>query len=85
MTKPLISWDIFDFFFEISERNSPKLDREKEVYYQMCFSGRSENKIAVRPLIEWFIFDFSETAERNVLKLDRKQEFNVLYQVVLVR
>ena len=34
------------------------------------------------PLIGWDIFDFfSETAERNSTKLDRKQEFNVLYQV----
>ena len=35
-----------------------------------------------RPLIGWDIFDFSsETAERNLMKLDRKQDYNVLYQV----
>ena len=35
------------------------------------------------PLIGWDIFDFSsETAERNSMKLDRKQDLNVLYQVV---
>ena len=34
------------------------------------------------PLIGWDIFDFfSETAERNSTKLDRKQDLNVLYQV----
>ena len=34
------------------------------------------------PLIGWDIFDFSEeTAERNSTKLERKQDFNVLYQV----
>ena len=34
-------------------------------------------------LIGWDIFDFSsETAERNSTKLDRKQDFNVLYQVL---
>ena len=34
------------------------------------------------PLIGWDIFDFfSETAERNLTKLDRKQDLNVLYQV----
>ena len=34
------------------------------------------------PLIGWDIFDFSsETAERNSMKLDRKQDVNVLYQV----
>ena len=34
------------------------------------------------PLISWDIFDFSsETGERNLTKLDRKQDLNVLYQV----
>ena len=34
------------------------------------------------PLIGWNIFDFfSETAERNSTKLDRKQDLNALYQV----
>ena len=33
------------------------------------------------PLIGWDIFDFSETAERNSKKLDRKQDLNVFYQV----
>ena len=32
------------------------------------------------PLIGWDIFDFSsETAERNSMKLDRKQDLNMLY------
>ena len=33
------------------------------------------------PLIGWAILDFSETAEWNSTKLDRKQDLNVLYQV----
>ena len=34
------------------------------------------------PLIDWDIFDFSnETAERPATKVDRKKDFNVLYQV----
>ena len=33
------------------------------------------------PLIVWDIFDFSETAERKSIKLDRKQDLRVLYQV----
>ena len=34
------------------------------------------------PLIGWDIFDFfSETAERNSTKLNRKQDLNVFYQV----
>ena len=37
-------------------------------------------------LIASDIFDFSsETAERNLMKLDRKQDFNVLYQVCVFR
>ena len=37
------------------------------------------------PLIGWDIFDFSETAERNSTKLDRKQDRHVLYQVCVFR
>ena len=33
------------------------------------------------PLIDWDIFDFSETAEWNSTKLDRKQDLNIFYQV----
>ena len=38
------------------------------------------------PLIGWDIFVFSsETAERNSMKLNRKQDINVLYQVCVFR
>ena len=38
------------------------------------------------PLIGWDIFDFfSETAELNSTKLDRKQDLNVFYQVCVFR
>ena len=38
------------------------------------------------PLIGWDIFDFSsETAERNLTKLDRKQDLNALYQSCVFR
>ena len=38
------------------------------------------------PLIRWDIFDFSsETAERHLTKLDRKEDLNVLYQVCVFR
>ena len=38
------------------------------------------------PLVGWDIFDFfSETAERNSTKLDRRQDLNVLYQVCVFR
>ena len=39
-----------------------------------------------QPPIGWYIFDFfSETAERNSTKLDRKEDINVLYQVCVFR
>ena len=38
------------------------------------------------PLISWDIFNFSSaTAERNSIKLDRKQDLNVLYKVCVFR
>ena len=38
------------------------------------------------PLIGWDIYDFSsETAERNSMKLNRKQDLNALYQVCVFR
>ena len=37
------------------------------------------------PLIGWDIFDFSKTAERNLTKLDRMQDLNVLYQDCVFR
>ena len=39
-----------------------------------------------QPLISWDICDFfSETAEQNSTKLDRKQDLNVLYQICVFR
>ena len=46
---PLIGWDIFDFFSEIVERNSTKLDRKQDlnVLYQVCvFRADWKNKMA---------------------------------------
>ena len=40
---------------------------------------------SVRPSLTFHIFDFSENAERNSTKLDRKQDRNVLYQVCVFR
>ena len=86
---PLIGWDIFDFFFEIAEQNSTKLDRKQTPYvlYQVCvFRADRKTRWPPQPLIGWDIFDFfSETAERNSIKLDRKEDLNVLYQVCVFR
>ena len=46
---PLIGWDIFNFFSEIVERNSRKLDKKKDlnVLYQVCvFRADRKNKMA---------------------------------------
>ena len=53
----------------------------------LCFLGRSEKtRWPLWPLIGWDIFDFfTETAERNSTKHDRKQDLNVLYQVCVFR
>ena len=37
------------------------------------------------PLNEWDIFDFFATDEQNLMKLDRKQDLNVLYHVCVFR
>ena len=52
----------------------------------LCFRADRKNKIAAWPLIGWDIFDFfSETAEQNSTKFDRKQDLKVLYQVCVFR
>ena len=93
---PLISWDIFDFSSETAEWNSMKLDRKQDlnVLYQVCvFRARRIRKTRWLPwpligwdIFGWDIFDFSsETAEWNSMKLKRKQDLNVLYQVCVFR
>ena len=87
--RPLIGWDIFDFFSETTERNSTKLDRKQDidVFYQVCVLGPiGKRRWPPRSLICRDIFDFSsESVERNSTKLDRKQELNVLHQVCVCR
>ena len=137
LPKPLIGWDIFNFFSETNKQNSTKLDRKQDlkVLYEVCvfragwkkkygcpvlwlaetfltsslksLNGIQRNltgsKISMsstkfvflrlirktrwppQPLIGWDIFDFfSETAERNSTKLDRKQDLTVFYQVCVI-
>ena len=54
----------------------------------LCFSGWSKKKNPSKPpwpLIGWDIFDFSsESTERNLTKLDRKQNLNVFFYHVSV-
>ena len=52
----------------------------------MCFSGGFENKMSTLASVGWDIFDFSsESAKWNSIKLDWKQDLNVLYQVCVFR
>ena len=51
----------------------------------LCVLSRSEKRWPPWPLIGWDIFDFSETAEGNTIKLVRKQDLNLLYQVCILR
>ena len=47
---------------------------------------RCPSSVVRRPSLTFHIFDFfSETAEWNSTKLDRKQDLNVLYQVCVFR
>ena len=48
----------------------------------VIFGPIGKTRLPPQPLIGWDIFYFfSETAEQNSTKLDRKQDLNVLYQV----
>ena len=53
----------------------------------LCFFGLiGKTRWPPWPLIGWDIFDFSsKTAEQNWMKLDRKQDLNVLHQVCVFR
>ena len=47
---------------------------------------RCPSSVVRRPSLTFHIFDFSsETTDRNSMKLDRKQDLNVLYQVCVFR
>ena len=61
--------------------------RSERPLQSLCFSGpMGKTRWPPWPLIGWDIFDFfSETAERNSTKLDRKQDLNVLYKVCVFR
>ena len=52
----------------------------------VVFGSMGKTRWPPWPLIGWDIFDFfSETAEQNSTKLNRKQDLNVLYQVCVFR
>ena len=71
-----INLDIFDFSSEIKQHLTEKQD--PNVLYQVCvFPADRKKKMTDRLLIGWDIFDFfSETAERNSTKLNRRLDLN---------
>ena len=72
---PLIGWDIFDFFFEIAERNLTKLDRKQDLnfLYQVCvFPADPKNKMAT--LASDWLRNF------RLLLWNRWTEFNETWQ-----
>ena len=84
---PLIGWYILDFSSDLKPLNGiqPNLTGSKisMSFTKFVFWDQLEKQDG-RPGLWfcWDIFDFSsETAERNSMKLYRKQDLNVLYQV----
>ena len=75
MPWPLIGWDIFDFFSEIAEQNSTKLDSKQDLnsLYQVCvFRADWKNKMAVPA---------SDSLRHFLLLLwNRWAEFNKIWQ-----
>ena len=72
-----LTFHIFDFFSETSERNSTKLDKKQDlnVLYQVCvFRSEQKNKMALLAS-DWLRhFDFySQITEQNSTKIDMKQ------------
>ena len=84
-----LTFHIFYFFSETTDRNSTKIDRKQDlnVLYQVCvFGADKKTRWPLWSLIGWDIFDFFfESPEQNSTKLQRKQDLNVLYQVCVFR
>ena len=80
---PLIGWDIFRLLLwngwtEFNETWS-KISTSSTKF--VIFGPIGKARWLPWPLIGWDIFNFSETAEQNSTKLDRKQDLNILNQV----
>ena len=66
----------------MGKRATSKVTPEPKAQVHYCDHAMS----VVRPSLTFHIFDFSsETTEQKSRKLDRKQDFNVLYQVCVFR
>ena len=83
--RPSLTFHIFDFSSETATAiqwnlTGSKISTSSTKF--VFFGSIRKTRWPPWPLIGWDIFDFSsETAEHNSIKLDRKQDLNVLYQV----
>ena len=59
--------------------------RPQDPLSSLCFRADRKNKMTGLSSDWLSFFDFCETAECNLLKLDRKLELNVIYQVCVFR
>ena len=60
--------------------------RSKRILPILLLGPISKTRWPPQPLIGWDIFDFfSDTAEQNSTKLDRKQDINALFKVCVFR
>ena len=79
---PLIGWDIFRLLLwngQTEFNETWKEARSQRPTKFVLFGPIGKTRWAPWPLIGWDIFDFSsETAERDSMILDRKQDLNVL-------
>ena len=82
---PLIGWDTFVFFFSSLkpligiQRNLTRSKISKSSTKLVLFGQIGKQRWSPWSLIGWDIFVFfSETAERNLTKLDRRQVLNII-------
>ena len=62
-----------------------KISKPSTKFAHVFFGPIRKTRWPPWPLVGWDIFNFSETAERNSTKLDRKQDLKALYQVCVFR
>ena len=81
---PLIGWDILTSLLKPLNGIQQNLIGSKISMSStkfVFFGPIGKTRWPPLPLIGWDIFDFSKTTDLNSVKLDKKQDLNILYQV----